>query len=138
MDFKIMVESPDKFTIYQNNELIDIDSIDSRQVINYLSGFENLQFVELGNNLQKSTIDSILNEATPIYNVSVTTKNNKVVELKLYFKPATKQTRVEFPVGYDKEYLLGIVSTRPKDILIMQTLTSQRILWNVEDFKIKK
>jgi hypothetical protein len=108
---------------------------DQKKAKRFLIGFSNIQYMEIlnfqGINHFK---DSILKQ-TPVIRVSITDINNKIKVLSLFLKPKDIRTKAETDLLYDPAYFYAIVNDRSDQILIMQSLVLERILWKAEDFK---
>ncbi len=103
----------------------------------FIMGFDNLRFVAIDKNISAKKKDSLINHGWRVQ-VKVITDKNDEYHLYLYPKPSDLRTRVETEEGYDKERYYGILDYRKDQLLILQTLSLQRILWKYDDFKMKK
>jgi hypothetical protein len=131
----IRVLSPNTFEVrdLKSNELI---AHDPQKVKAYLQGFSKLYFMAIDTDTKGYKRDSILN-SKPAITIQVKTKQSEK-SLELYYRPTDIRTRVELFPGADKEYFLGLLSDRKDDLLILQRLILDQIMWKTEDFKTEK
>ena len=134
--FKLRVISPNEFKLVQlsTNEEIDLNEQKAKA---FVQGFSKLHFLAIDTDISDFRKDSILNNK-PIITIYVRNLQNQKKTLNLYYRPTDIRTRVELFPGVDKEYFLATASDREEDLVIMQRLVLDRIMWKTEDFKIEK
>lgn len=136
--FNLTIDKNNKFLFSDfNDKKCPSQEIDTKLIKKFLMGFSDLQFITIDKYIKKNVKDSILH-VRPIASIYVENIKGYSQQLNLYYKPSNRKTRVEIEGGFDKERYYGIIKNRPNDIVILQTLRLNRILWKFEDFKIKK
>jgi len=113
-----------------NSIIKDISDIKAKAFIN---AFSELYFVNIAYNMNKNKKDSLMH-SKPLIIIKVTTTGNHSRSLSLYYKTSDIRTKVELKEGIDGEYFYGILSNRKEEVLIVQRLNIDRILWKIEDF----
>ncbi|MFC2114363.1 DUF4340 domain-containing protein [Bacteroidota bacterium] len=135
--FVLSIPNDDEFVLKQKSNQSVIPDIDIRKVKSYIKAFNYLTFVALETDLNEFKQDSIM-QSLPVAVISVTTKKNVTKVLQLYYRPTDLRTRVELFKGVDKEYYLGTISDRKGDLVLIQALSLERIMWKTDDFKTEK
>ena len=110
--------------------------IDLSKIKSFLSGFNNIQIVNVISHLSEFKKDSILN-LRPVKIITIIDKQNQEKSLKLFYMPSTVRTRIELLPGIEGEYMYAQTTNRITELCVMETLTLERILWKISDFKTK-
>lgn len=136
--FKLLVNDENSFHISTSSSAeIPEKLINTSKIKHYLLEFSNIQFVDVVRDFSKTKSDSILN-SMPVAIISVTDKEGKTKSMKLYYRHSGYKTRSELMPGIDADYYYAQITDRSGEIGLMQTLTLQRILWKISDFKKEK
>jgi hypothetical protein len=113
--------------------------LDTLKVLNFLSGFKNVNFEAFLNDMDKRTRDSVL-ASTPFIIITVTDTLNKQTVAKTYHKPNLFQQKdyLGRVLPYDPDRLYAMVNNG-KDFVLIQYFAFGKILrprpWFYKDFK---
>lgn len=133
--FTLEVQDDDTYIISnKNGETYEGEVTEVRA---YLVNFKSIHFDNLARKVAPSLRDEFENEP-PLHFVRLTDKFGNVSELEIYPKRADQSTRFvvdEKSFDFDQNFSFGISNKRPRDILVFQYLTLNKILYNFDDFK---
>lgn len=135
--FTLNVSGTNNFNLIQSSTNEEIIPLDQQKVKSFLQAFTKLHFMSVETDIKGFKRDSIFN-SEPVITISVTTIEDEIKSLKLFYRPSDIRTRLELFPGVDKEYFLATVSDRAGDLVVMQRLVLDRIMWKTGHFKIEK
>jgi hypothetical protein len=115
-----------------DQQKIGEEQIDHLKIKKYLYSFQKIGFIAVDEALSAQKDSILLRDA--LVTIQVLDMNKKEKELKLFPRKADIRTRVETREGYDKERMIGYTADRQEDIVILQSLVLERILWKKQDF----
>ncbi len=131
--YEIRVGNDYNFVLKTGREGRVINSFNKISVKSYLQGFTSFYLMEVDNYIDAKKRDSILS-AGPVVTISVTDKEGKTKMLNVFYKPTDLQTKAELFEGVDKEHFYGILSEREEELIILQALNLNKLMWKIEDF----
>lgn len=114
-----------------------IENIDTAKVLDFITGFYDVNYDEFDAELSKKQVDSII-ATTPINIVSVTDVAGSVNSIKVYLRknPGGILNSDGKPETYDVDRLFALINDG-KDLVIIQYFVFDKILKTVRSFQLK-
>jgi hypothetical protein len=118
----------DRFSIVALMDHRQIHGYDTLKLLNFLSGFRNLNYEALLNDMDKTRKDSIL-ASTPFIIITLTSKEGESTTIKTYHKNGPEgQTDMEGrPMPYDLDRLYALVNNG-QDFTLIQYFNFDKVL----------
>ena len=118
----------DRFSIFSLTDNRQIPGYDTLKLLNFLSGFRNLNYEALLNDMDKSRKDSII-ASTPFIIITLTDKSGASKNIKTYHKNGpVGQTDMEGrPMPYDLDRLYALVN-EGQDFTLIQYFNFDKVL----------
>ncbi|MFH1161342.1 MAG: hypothetical protein V1733_10410 [bacterium] len=114
-------------SLYSYPEKLRIPGFDTLAVLNFLTGFRNLNFEAVLNDMEPLRKDSILS-STPSASITLTDTGSVSKTIKTYFKEGTGALDLNGnPIPYDIDRLYALVNDG-QDFVLIQYFTFDRVL----------
>ena len=126
--YEVKNNGDDRFSIYALNDNRKLPRYDTLKLLNFLSGFRNLNYEALLDDMNKYRKDSIL-ASRPFIVISLTDKKGVTTTIKTFHKkgPEGQTDEQGRPMPYDLDRLYALVNNG-QDFTLIQYFTFDKIL----------
>jgi hypothetical protein len=126
--YEVRNNGKNKFGLFSLNDSKEVQDYDTLKLLNFLSGFRNLNYEALLNDMDKARKDSIL-KSQPFIIITLTDTAGVVRTIKTYHKkgPDGQTDPQGAPLPYDLDRLYASVNDG-KDFTIIQYFTFDKVL----------